>query len=99
MAQIFVSHSSKDTKQIEFISRAFASTKVQAKFEEIEAITQGRRTAAQIDADVQSSNAIMVVLGTNVQALEHTRDWVVWESGRAGQNKNVWVLEGGWHTF
>ncbi len=37
MAQIFISHSAKDTRIIEFINLAFASTKVEAKYEEIEA--------------------------------------------------------------
>ncbi len=50
--------------------------------------------AAQIAADIVASNAIMVLLGPNVEALKHTRDWVVWESGTArGTNKDIWVLE------
>ena len=94
MAQIFVSHSAKDTKQLDFLNKAFASTNVQAKYEEIEAITRGRRNSAQIAADIAASNAIFVVLGPNVETLKHTRDWVVWESGRAqGTNKDIWVLE------
>lgn len=94
MAQIFVSHSAKDTKSLEFLNRAFASTSVQAKYEEIEAIDTGRRTAAQIKADIALSNAIFVVLGENAEALRHTRDWIVWESGNAAAtNKDVWVLE------
>jgi len=44
MAQIFISHSAKDKRIIEFINRAFASTRVEAKYEEIEAILDGRRT-------------------------------------------------------
>jgi hypothetical protein len=35
MAQIFISHSAKDRPIIEFINRAFATTKVEAKYEEI----------------------------------------------------------------
>ena len=94
MAQIFVSHSSKDTKQLDFLSKAFATTNVQAKYEKVEAIVHGRRNAAQIAADIMASNAIMVLLGPNVEALKHTRDWVVWESGTArGTNKDIWVLE------
>ena len=48
MAQVFISHSAKDRRIIEFINRAFASTKVEAKYEEIEAILDGRKTAQQI---------------------------------------------------
>src|SRR6476659_6845636 len=92
MAQIFISHSAKDAKPIEFLNKAFASSNVQAKYEEIEAIATGRRTAAQIRADIAVSNAIMVVLGPNAETLRHTRDWIAWESGNAA-NKDVWVLE------
>jgi hypothetical protein len=94
VAQIFVSHSAKDIKQKNFINQAFASTKVEAKYEEIEAIISGKRTAAQIKADIAQSNAIFVVLGPNVETLSHTRDWVTWESGNAAAfNRDVWVLE------
>jgi hypothetical protein len=94
VGQIFISHSARDTRQIDFLNKAFATTNVQAKYEEIEAIVQGRRTAAQIRADIAASNAIMVLLGPNVEALKHTRDWVGWESGNAAaRNKEVWVLE------
>lgn len=92
MALIFVSHSSKDTKQRSFLNQAFASTNVQAKYEEIEAIGKGSRTAAQIAADIAQSNAIFVILGPNAERLKHTRDWMAWESGNA-INKDLWVLE------
>ena len=92
MAQIFVSHSSKDAKPIDFVNRAFASTNVSAKYEEIEAIVSGRRTAEEIRIDIQQSNAVFVLLGEHVEAQKHTRDWVAWESGVAA-NKDVWVFE------
>lgn len=94
MAQIFISHSAKDTRIIEFINRAFASTKVEAKYEEIEAILDGRRTAQQITADIGRSNAVFILLGENVEKLHHTQQWVLWESGVAGAvNKDLWVFE------
>jgi hypothetical protein len=95
MAQIFISHSSKDKKPIEFLNRAFASSNIQAKYEEIEAITHGApRNSGQIKLDIAASNAIFVVLGTNAEKLKHTRDWMAWETGAAeGGNKDVWVLE------
>ena len=94
MAQIFISHSAKDSKPVEFLNRAFASSNVQAKYEEIEAIVTGRRTEAQIRADIAQSNAVMIVLGRNAETLKHTRDWINWESGNAAAlNKDVWVLE------
>jgi len=94
MSQIFISHSAKDTKPLEFLNRAFATTNVQAKHEEIEAIVSGTRSALQIRTDINASRAIMVVLGPHAQALKHTRDWIVWESGNAsGLGKDIWVLE------
>src|ERR1700682_4143498 len=94
MAQIFVSHSAKHTKALDFLNKAFATTKVTAKYEEIEAIVTGKRTSQQIKADIQFSNAFFVVLGPHVEQIPHTRDWVGSESGQAsGANKDVWVLE------
>lgn len=94
MAQIFISHSAKDRRIIEFINRAFASTKVAAKYEEIEAILDGRRTAQQIRGDIGISNAVFILLGENVEKLRHTQQWVLWESGVAGAaNKDIWVFE------
>jgi hypothetical protein len=94
MAQIFISHSSKDKPIIGFIDRAFASTKVEAKYEEIEAIIDGRKTADQIAADIGKSNAVFILLGENVEKLQHTREWVLWESGVAkAANKEIWVFE------
>lgn len=79
---------------MEFLNKAFASTNVQAKYEEIEAIGSGQRTASQIAADIQKSDAVFVVLGQNVENLKHTRDWVAWESGAGcAGNKDIWVLE------
>jgi MTH538 TIR-like domain (DUF1863) len=94
LAQIFISHSAKDLKPKHFLNQAFATTKVEAKYEEIEAIVSGKRTAAQIRADINASRAIMVVLGQHANELQHTRDWVLWESGTAtGIGKDIWVLE------
>jgi hypothetical protein len=94
VAQIFISHSAKDRRIIEFINRAFASTKVEAKYEEIEAILDGRKTAQQIAADIGRSNAVFILLGENVEKLRHTQQWVLWESGVAGAtNKDIWVFE------
>jgi hypothetical protein len=94
MAQIFVSHSAKDVALKNFINQAFATTKVEAKYEEIEAILEGSRTAAQIAADIGRSNAVFVLLSENVERLKHTQNWVTWESGvAAAANKEIWVFE------
>lgn len=98
MSQIFVSHSRADKDGIDFINRAFASTKVEAKYEEVEAILHGRRSAAEISRDIVQSNALFVLLGKETEELRHTRDWVAWESGVATgaafqANKDVWVFE------
>src|SRR5258707_1390656 len=83
MAQIFVSHSSRDTESVDFLSRAFASTQVRAVFEDFDAILKGAATAARIANNIRQSNAIFVLLGRSVETLKHTRDWVNWESGVA----------------
>lgn len=94
MATIFIAHSAKDRKPLDFLNRALASTNVQAKYEEIEAITTGNRTTQQVKVDIGASAAIFIVLGPNVETLKHTRDWVVWESGNASAlGKDIWVLE------
>jgi hypothetical protein len=98
MAQIFISHSSKDTELVSFVSRAFASTQVKAIFEEFEAILSGPVNATKIANHIRQSNAVFVLLSCTVELLQHTRDWVGWESGVAGltaleTNKDVWVLE------
>ena len=63
MAQIFISHSAKDTKPLQFLNQAFATTNVEAKYEEIEAIVSGKRTSQQIKADIAGSRAIPVPNG------------------------------------
>lgn len=69
-------------------------TKVEAKYEEIEAIVAGGRSAAQIAADIAQSNAVFILLGENVEQLKHTQNWVTWESGvGAAVNKEIWVFE------
>lgn len=94
MAQIFVSHSAKDVSFKAFINQAFATTKVEAKYEEIEAIVEGRRTALQIATDIARSNAVFVLLGQSAEQFRHTQQWMTWESGVGAQaNKEIWVFE------
>ena len=63
MAQIFVSHSSKDEASRTLLSKAFASTNVRAIFEEFDAIEKGPADAARIRDNIRQSNAVFVVLG------------------------------------
>jgi hypothetical protein len=92
MAEIFISHSSKDKELKNFLSRAFASTQVRAIFEEFDAIKIGPPNAQRITGNIRQASAVFVLLGTNVD--QHTRDWVLWESGVATDaNKDIWVLE------
>jgi hypothetical protein len=98
MAQIFVSHSAKDTELVALLLKAFASTKVKGVFEKFEAILKGPANAARIANDIRNSNAVFVLLGKHVEELRHTRDWIGWESGFAAApagetNKDIWVLE------
>lgn len=92
MAQIFISHSSKDTDLRSFFSNAFVGTKVIAIYEELEKIITNKITSKKIMGDIENSKAIFVILSENVQDLPHTRDWVVWETGIA-KNKDIWIFE------
>lgn len=92
MAEIFVSHSSKDGELKDVLARAFASTQVRGIFEEFEAIKTGPANAQRIIDHIRNASAVFVVLGRNVE--KHTRDWVVWESGVATETtKDIWVME------
>ena len=98
MAQIFVSHSSKDKDLVEFLSKAFASTQVKGIFEEFESICSGPADAQRIAGNIRQSAAVFVLMGPHLEKREHTRDWVAWESGLAAAaaletNKDVWVLD------
>jgi hypothetical protein len=98
VAQIFVSHSSKDMELVALLSRAFAATKVKGVFEEFDALLKGPANAQRIAQDVRESNAVFVLLGKNVEELKHTRDWVGYESGVSAaaafqSNKDIWVME------
>jgi hypothetical protein len=92
MAQIFVSHSQRDTEIIHFFLEAFAGTKVKLHLEELEREVPSGVTAEKIERDIQVSNAVFVLLSENVEKLSHTRDWINWECGTA-KNKEIWVFE------
>ena len=92
MAQIFVSHSARDTALVDFFSRIGARSKVQFVFEEIEKLVTGSVNASKIRADIEASTAVFLLLSKHVQSIPHTRDWIVWESG-VSHNKDIWVFE------
>ncbi len=92
MAQLFVSHSKLDEDLVAYLSRVVAGTKVQMIFEELEKIPSGSVTPQQIEAHIESSRALFIMLTPNVSNQPHTRDWVAWEAGHGG-TKDVWVFE------
>lgn len=92
MAQIFVSHSQRDKDIVHFFLEAFAGTKVKPLLEELEQEPPTGVTAEKIESDIQSSNAVFLLLSENVENLKHTRDWMSWECG-AARNKDIWVFE------
>lgn len=97
MAQIFISHSARDEALKNFFNQAFATSAVNAKYEEIEQLYKGAITTQAIEQDITFSSAIFVLLSQNVDSLDHTRDWIGYEVGFAkgaqGGNKDVWVFE------
>lgn len=92
MAQIFIAHSSKDGNLVNFFKECFYRTKVEPVFEEIERIIKGEITTSDVQADIDKSNALFAILTENVERIQHTRDWVVWEAGISGK-KAVWAFE------
>jgi hypothetical protein len=97
MAQIFISHSAKDEVLKNFFNKGFATSSVNAKYEEIEQLLKGTVTTETIKYDITLSSAVFVLLSKNVETLTHTRDWVSFElgfaSGVSGGNKDIWVFE------
>ncbi len=71
---------------------AFAGTKVKPHLEELEKGLPKGKVADKIERDIQTSNAVFVLLSENVENLKQTRDWVAWECGVA-KNKDIWVFE------
>ena len=92
VAHIFVSHSRQDKEIIHFFLEAFAGTKVKPHLEELEKEAPTGVIADKIERDIQTANAVFVLLSENVESLKHTRDWVNWECGTA-KNKDIWIFE------
>jgi len=92
LLQIFVSHSRKDTKILDFFVKAFASTGVQWKCMEFEDMQ--RPQSKEINKQVQNSAATFLLLGPNVKNSDHTQNWIAFEVGLScAYNKRVWVFE------
>lgn len=92
MAQIFISHSQRDEEIVALFLKAFAGTKVKPIFQEFEKELPQGVSADEITRNIETSNAVFVLLSERVQSLQHTRDWIVWECGRA-KNKPIWIFE------
>lgn len=94
MAQIFISHSAKDTESVNFFSKVFAPTKVKAIYEEFDSKLGLHVNSQKIRTDIENSNAVFILLDKNIEDVKHTRDWINWECGTAtGLNKHIWVFE------
>lgn len=94
MAQIFISHSSRDRELVSLFERAASTTNVRLVLEELESLKWGPANQTRIANNISQSNAVFVLLGANVNDLPHTRDWVAWEAGQASaKNKDIWVFE------
>ena len=92
--QIFVSHSQDDENLKGYFNKIFASSPVKAVYEEYEQLISGDVTVEKIKQDIDTSNAVFVLLSENVERKPHTRDWIAFEAGYAsGKRKEVWVFE------
>jgi hypothetical protein len=103
MAKIFISHSARDRELKNFFNDAFGTSPVEALYEEIEKeeiekLYRGIVTTNDIERDITLSNALFVLLSSNVDSIDHTRDWVGYEVGfakgmQSGRNRDVWIFE------
>jgi hypothetical protein len=91
MAQIFNSHSQRDEEIKNHFYRAFSGTSVVSVWQEYEEPLSGPVDVV-IERKIQSSSAVFVLLSENVEKLPFTRDWILWECGRA-TDKEIWVFE------
>lgn len=96
MAEIFVSHSRRDEDIKNFFSNIFAGLAVIGRFVEFEGFTTP--PAAYIEERIKTAKALFVLLGTHVQELPHTQNWIAWEAGMTRglshqARKDIWVFE------
>lgn len=80
-SQIFVSHSSKDTKLIDLIALGFKDRDITPYF--ARQVMVGENPVEKIINAIDSSIALFVLMTSNVAYDNHTRDWVVFEIGVA----------------
>lgn len=79
--QIFVSHSSKDTKLIDLITLGFKGRDIIPFFARREMV--GENPVEKIINAIDSSMALFALITSNVVYDKYTRDWVVFEIGVA----------------
>jgi|ERR1043166_734020 hypothetical protein len=91
MSQIFNSHSQRDEGIKSFFYRAFSGTSVLPIWQEYEE-RPSRPVDEEIERKIEASSAVFVLLSEKVESLPHTRDWILWECGKA-TDKDVWVFE------
>jgi len=93
--QIFVSHSSKDTKLIDLITLGFKDRKIVPFFAKREMV--GENPVEKIINAIDKSMALFALMTPNVVHDNYTRDWVVFEIAVA-KVKNVpifcWIDKG-----
>jgi hypothetical protein len=90
--QIFVSHSQKDKDTVTYFDRVFARTGVKSVCMEFEKMRSPQWQS--ISDAVGDSDAIFLLLGTNVKGNIHTQNWIAFEVGLScAFRKDVWVFE------
>ena len=90
--QIFVSHSRRDTKILEFFDKAFARTGVISKCMEFEDMQPPQWN--EINKQVRDSVATFLLLGPSVKNSDHTQNWIAFEVGLScAYDTRVWVFE------
>ena len=86
--QVFISHSSKDEKLVDFIEFGFRKIDVTPFFARRH--MRGENPAQKIVNEIEKSLALFAIMTSNVLYDKDTRDWVVFEIGVAkGKGKPI----------
>lgn len=90
--QIFISHSKKDTNIRNSFETIFKQTEVKAIFWEHE--PKFKPDYRAIKDEILDSKAVFLLLGSNINGTNYTKNWIAFEVGVAcALKKKVWVFE------
>lgn len=92
MAHIFISHSQRDEDIKGLFLRAFRGSGVNDIYQEYERAPITSAIVETIERNIETSSALFVLLSETVEALDYTKEWMLYECGVA-KGKPIWVFE------